>query len=152
MVDALAYGNNMGAFNERGGLMVRLINKTGAASVKGVIVELSSATDFAIMEATAGGPDPIGVVYEDGIADGDSVWVVYSGPAQVLLKDGTAATREYWGALSDDTAGRADFTTAAPSGGTVNELRTHLEREIGHVMESQSAGTDVLCWCFLHFN
>jgi len=152
MADIYVYGNGSGAFNEKGGLMSRYINKTGGASVKGTLVELSSSTDFGVMTATAGGPDPIGAIYESGVADGDYVWVTYSGPAQVLLADTTASTREYWAQLSPDDNGRADCSDAAPAGGTITELRGHLEREIGHCMQSLSSGTDVLCWVHLHFN
>jgi len=152
MVNFFVYGNGVGAFNEKGGTMARYINKTGAPSVKGALVEPSDTTDFGVKLANAGGPDVIGAVYESGVADGDYVWVTYSGPAQVLLKDSTASTREYWSQISSTDNGRADCTDAAPAGGTITELRGHLEREIGHCMESVSSGTDVLCWIHLHFN
>lgn len=133
-------------FTVEGGLAVRLINKTSVASVKGTVVTTAAGTDNAF-DLTAGDDvDPIGVVYETGIADGSECWVVVAGIADVLLKDTTAATRNYWAATSD-TGGRADCTNAASPG----LILTHFQ-EIGHCLESKSSGTDVLAKVLLHFN
>jgi hypothetical protein len=129
-----------------GGFAIRLTNKTGAASVKGTIVEASSGTDNAFDVAAADSLDPIGVVYENGIPDGSECLIVIMGRCQVLLKDSTASTREYWVGTSD-TGGRADATSATPPGAVL----AHFQ-EIGHALESVSAGTDELAWIMLHFN
>jgi hypothetical protein len=134
-----------------GGFAVHLTNKTGSASVKGTLVDASTGTDNAFAVVAADAVDCIGVVYEDGIADGEPCLVVIAGRAQVLLEDSTASTRGYWVKVSDNDAGRADATNAAPPGGTVNALEDHLS-EVGHCLESKSAGTDVLCWILMHFN
>jgi hypothetical protein len=134
-------------FTPEGGLAVRLINKTGAASVKGSLVKAGSAVDNSVVLNDAlGGLNPIGAVYEDGIADGQLVWVVISGVAEVLLEDGTAATRGYW-ASSGATAGRVDCTTADAPGLVLSHFQ-----EVGHCLQSVNSGTDVLARCLLHFN
>lgn len=138
-------------FTAEGGLAVQLINKTGAVSVKGTVVETSPTDDNAVGLEEADGLDPIGVIYEDGVVDGDPVWVVVSGVAEVLLEDGTASTRNYWVRTSTSVAGRADATNAGPPGGTVAALETHA-KEIGHCLESKTSGSDVLAKCVLHFN
>jgi hypothetical protein len=143
--------------NERGGMMVRYTNKTGAASVKGTLVTTGSenfgVVTCAWISGTQGAPTCIGAIYEDGVADGDLVWVVISGPAQVLLQDSTPATVGYFAKTSDDSGsnGRADCQNAAPIGGFLTVDNDHFQ-EIGHVMETKSAGVDVLCWVNLHFN
>ena len=126
-------------------LKVKYINKTGAASVKGTLVEFYSATaiDKAVKLTDVSSDHCIGVIAEDGIADGDEVFVIVAGSALVLLKDTTAATRGYW-AQTSNVAGRADITNAAPV------PATHWQ-EIGHGAESVAAGTDVLAEVNLHF-
>lgn len=128
------------------GIAVKLINKTGAASVKGTIVEASTTTDMAFQVADANSDHPIGVVLDDGVADGGLCYIVVSGVAQVLLKDSTAATRGYWVKVSD-AAGRADATVMDPPGADP----THWD-EIGHCLETKTGGTDVLVYVILHFN
>jgi hypothetical protein len=133
-----------------GGFAVKLINKTGAATVRGVIVEADSTTDDAFDTASADELQNIGVVYEEGVADGSEAWVVIGGRCQVLLKDSTLSTRGNW-VYTSDTAGRADATLAAPPGGGIPELETHMQ-EIGHCIQSVAAGTNQLAFIILHFN
>lgn len=142
-------GNSKISMSDEGGLLVRLTNKTGSASVKGTLVMASAGTDDAFDIMAADGYDCIGAVYEAGVADGQSCWVAFHGRAQVLLKDGTAATRKYWVRGSTDTAGRA-IMSAAPPGGAIAELDNHTQ-EIGHCLENKEAGTDVLAYIILHF-
>ena len=81
------------ATGERGTQM-RLLNKTGAASVKGSLVEADDTVDQAFQLIPADDPDPIGIVYEAGVADGEECWVwVPQSLCQVLLEDGTVM---YW--------------------------------------------------------
>lgn len=134
-------------FTAEGGLAIKLTNKTGVSSVKGSVVSCSTGTDNAFILQT-NEYDSIGVVYENSIADGSECWVVIAGIAQVLLKDTTASTRGYI-ALSADTDGR--FIATSASGSPPVATDTHF-KEIGHVLESQSAGTNVLCKVVLHFN
>jgi hypothetical protein len=128
------------------GWQIKLTNKTGSPSVKGELVEASTGTDMAFQQSGADSLEVIGVVYEAGVADGSECWI-WTGQGsvcQVLIKDGTAATRGYWAATSD-TAGRADITTASAPG----LILTHFQ-EIGHGLESQGSGTDVLARILFH--
>ena len=117
------------------------------ASVKGTIVDASTGTDNAADIADTDSTDPIGVIYNSGVADGSEVWVVVAGIAQVLLEDTTASTRGNWVRTSSTTAGRADATTGSPPGADVKHWQ-----EVGHCTETQGAGTDVLAKMVLHFN
>lgn len=126
-----------------GGIAIRLTNRTGSASVKGLIVELGTA-DNAVIASAANCIDPIGVMYEDGVATGSECWVVVAGRVQVLLKNGESATRGYWLGCSDNS-GRAYCRTNP--GDDVEH-----EREIGHCMESKTSGTNVLVYGILQFN
>jgi hypothetical protein len=134
------------ATGERG-FLVKMINRTGGASVKGTVVAASAATDKEVIKQ-ANEFDAIGVVQEAGVAEGSEMFVWMNGSvAQVLAKDSTAFVRGYV-ALSADTDGRAT-NVAVPSGNPV--VAEHF-KEIGHVMESKDAGTNVLVLCNLHFN
>ena len=127
-----------------GGLALRLTNKTGAASVKGTLVEADAAVDNAFAVADADSVECFGAVYEDGIADGSECLVVIGGRCQVLLKDATASTRRNWVETSD-VAGRADATGASPAAAPA-----HF-KEIGHCIESKGADVDVLAFIMTHF-
>lgn len=136
-----------------GNVAVRLINKTGAASIKGTLVQAavgSTTLDYSFEVTGVDDYQPIGVVIEDGIADGEWCWVAIAGLVDVLLKDATAATMGYW-AHTADAAGRADITLIAPPGGGIPELETHM-REIGHCIETKAAGKSVLAKIIMHFN
>ncbi len=127
-----------------GGLALRLTNKTGVASVKGTIIEAHGATDNAFRVCDASSVEPFGIVYENGKADGAECLVVIGGRTRVLLKDATASTRNFWAGVSD-VAGRADCTGASPPAAPA-----HF-KEIGHCIESQGAGVDVLSYIMVHF-
>lgn len=144
---ALELGNHKVMFTPEGGLAVKLINNTGRNSIKGLLVEASSAINEAVVAAGVSSYDPIGAMYENGIPNGQPVWVVVAGVAQVLLEDGTTATRGYWAATPTVTGGRADITTAAPPGLVLQHFR-----EIGHGLETVASGTDVLAKIMMHFN
>lgn len=137
------FPNTNNGFTSEGGIYQTFINKTGADSVKGTIVIASTSTDNAVAIAPANTEMPIGVIYENDIADGSSVKVVTYGKAQVLLKNDTASENGYWCGVSD-VNGRM-FQIASPN------ATTHY-REIGHSLEEKSAGTDVLSLVQLHFN
>ena len=131
--------------------MIRLTNRTGAPSVRGMIVTASDTSDNAFMINNANIPKPIGVVYTIGVPDGGECYVFTGGVADVLLQDGTSATRGYWAKVSDTVAGRADITNALPPGGTISALEDH-GAEIGHCIQSVTAGTNKLAKCVIHFN
>jgi hypothetical protein len=127
-----------------GGRTVALINKTGAASVKGTLVRASSTANSAFEVAPTSSDEPIGVVLDDGIPDGSYCRVVIAGRAQVLLEDGVAATRGYWIESSATVAGRVTMS--------IEPVPATHWGEVGHCLEEQASGTDVLAWCILHFN
>lgn len=134
-------------FTPEGGFATRLINKTGADSVKGSLVSVSTAVDNAFI-LQSNEYDTMGLVYEDGIADGSDCWVVTSGRAQYLLKDGVAAARGEI-LIAADTDGRADRVVNPGAGLPGTDI--HF-KEVGHCSETVSAGTDVLVWGVVHFN
>lgn len=138
--------NEKAALSPYGAFMVKLTNKTGADTIKGSVVSCSDAVDNAF-KLQANEFDSIGIVYESGVADGLEAWIIVSGIAEVLWKDGETSTREYV-ALAADTDGRA-LNVAVPSANPV--VAEHF-KEIGHVLESKGAGTDVLVKCMIHFN
>ncbi len=133
------------AISPEGGRLVRMINKTGANSIKGTVVQCDTGVDEAFQIAPADAIDANGIVYEDGIPDGSLCWVVEGGIAEYLLKDGTLSTRDNWIGMSD-VAGRADMTNGSPPSQAI-----HFQ-ELGHCCESQGAGSDVLAKGIVHFN
>ena len=127
-----------------GGFYITLTNKTGSISKKGTIVIASTTTDKAVNIAPSNSDNPIGVILENGVADGGEVKVVVSGKAYVLLQDGLSSTRGYWCEVSSTQAGRMS-QLANPN------LITHWA-ELGHSLESKTSGTNVLSLVVLHFN
>lgn len=144
------FGNNKFGISELGGLAIKLSNGTGVASVKGTIIEADTNADDSFDFAGADGNHPIGIVYDDGIADGGKCWIIILGIADVLLKDTTLSTRGNWAQLSD-VAGRADATLANPPAGGVAQLDEHMQ-EVGHCLETIAGGVDVLARILMHFN
>jgi len=130
----------------QGGFAVKLMNQTGATLKHGTAVSASPSHDESIVPQ-ASEYDCVGAVYMD-IPDGGYGWVVTTGIAEFLLKDSTSSTRGYW-AKAADTDGRIVVTTA-PSGIGALTTAEHF-REIGHCLETKSAGTDVLVKVLLHF-
>lgn len=134
-----------------GGLARRYINKTGSISVRGTLLELSGTVPFAVNIVGADEPHPMGVMEEDNIPDGAECWVVYSGPAYILLEDGTSTAPNYWAKVSANVAGRCDASNPLPPGGTVQALEGHM-KEVGHSMETVTSGTNKLALIHTHFN
>ena len=139
-----AGGNPLCELSIEGGLVIYGINKTGAASVRGTIVTPGGGVDLGFIAIPGDAEYPAGVFYESGVPDGGRVRVVVSGAAHVLLKDGEASTAGYWCGVSD-TAGRMFTANSVPGTPTHN-------REIGHCLETKTAGTRVLAKVLLHFN
>lgn len=132
-----------------GGVAVRLTNRTGAASVKGTVVCASSAYDNAVNLIVVDIPDPIGVIYEDGIADGQEVWVVKSGIAEVYFIGSTTRKHFARGFISTDSgyvSGQA-LSEAVPTSPFATDKHFY---EIGHVLESRTGAG--LAKTELHFN
>jgi len=117
-----------------GGIAIKLINRTGHSSVKGEIVESSGTVDFEVTLESAGGVDPVGAIYNAGIAEGSDVWVACAGIVEVLY-DANGAINGGWVETSDLTAGRADGSAASPAAAPA-----HFE-EMGHALEDAAANT-----------
>jgi hypothetical protein len=135
------------ATNERG-FLVKMINRTGGASVKGTLLAASVSTDREVIKQ-ANEYDTIAVVQESGVAEGSEMWCWMPGSVcQMLLKDSvTAAQGEV--ALAADTDGRMDRTTNP--GGGLPGTDTHF-KEVGHVLQDVTGGTDQLCLVAMHCN
>jgi hypothetical protein len=143
-MDKAGAGSRSPILTKEDGIAIWFINDTGADSVKGTILEPSSLIDLAVSLEETGGINPIGVMYSDGIPDGEPVLVVISGLAEVLVDAAAAVTRGYWAGTSDTTAGRAQVRNSPPA--TVAH-----DQEIGHYMESKAGGPDVLAKIIVHF-
>jgi hypothetical protein len=136
-------------FTADGGIAEKYINKTGAASVKGTVVCASSGTNNGVGKIVVDIPDPIGVIYNDGVADGSEVWVVTEGKAKVYFTGST--TRKYLarGFITGDAgyvSGQA-FNEALPSTPFATDKHFY---EIGHVLEARTGAG--LALTKLHFN
>lgn len=138
-----AGGINCG-FTPEGGIYQTFVNNTGT-SVKGTIVIASASVDNAVDIAPGESKVPLGIIYENGIANGALVKVVTSGKAQVLLENTKHSTRGHWCGVSP-TAGRMYQKISAPT--TISEH----SREIGHSLESKNSGTDILSTVQLQFD
>ena len=126
---ALAYDDST---DERG-FQVRMVNRTGHASVKGELVSCSTSADKeAILQANE--YDTVGAVAEAGIAEGSEMWVWVNGSVcQVLYENGSAATRGNI-LIAAPTDGRA--VDIANPGSGLPATNTHF-KECGHVLESK---------------
>jgi hypothetical protein len=129
------------------GFVMKCVNRTGGNSVKGTVLSECPSENNGLC-AQYNEFDALAVCAESGIVNGAEMWV-WKGESfcQVLWKDGETATRASV-AICADTDGRA-LNVAVPSANPV--VAEHF-KEIGHVAESKTAGTDVLVLCHLHFN
>jgi hypothetical protein len=85
------YSDNI-VFTELGGIAVWLENNTPAATEAGRLVKADPANDDAVVFTALNDTECIGVFLEDGIASGESCWVVISGRAVVLFDDNHGPT------------------------------------------------------------
>jgi hypothetical protein len=144
--------NNALFLTPDGGVATKMINKTGATSIKGTIAHHHATIDFAFELCPDDEADQIGIVYgdDDGnqVADGEECWVVGNGRAYVYIEE--AAVLGYFVrsqvAADGGTIGYA-HQEAAPSSPFSSDK--HFQ-EIGHVLEATvGAG---LAMCVLHSN
>jgi len=133
------------------GTQYRLTNKSGSASVKGYVCEPSSTTDKAFTNIGAeGDPDPIGIVYEAGVADGSECWVWICGSMCEVYYTASTTHGQFarTGASSDSvTAIGQAISEAVPSPPFSSDK--HFQ-EIGHVMASRTGAG--LALTIIHFN
>ena len=138
-------GSGVSGFTTDGGMYQTFINNTGLPSIKGTIVIASNAITNGVKIATANSFVSIGVIYDDGILNGQPIKVVICGKAKVLLKNGQSCIQGDWLGVSDN-AGRMYSNGAEPPS------TSDHNREIGHSLESKSSGINVLALVTLHFN
>lgn len=134
-----------------GGIAQRYINKTGT-SVKGMVVSVynSTAINNAVAKSVVDVPDSIGIIYESGIADGEYVWVVTSGKADVLFVGNTTVKNLARTFITADGASYIAGYALAEAFPTSPFASDKHFCEIGHVLESRvGAG---LARVNLHFN
>lgn len=147
--EIVAYLSQGIKLTEEGGLAVKYINKTGAASIKGYCVTTGSSVNNSVVLVPIDVPNCIGVFYESGIADGSEAWVVVSGVADVY----------FWGSTTRGHLARTGLTadTGEISGQALSEAiptspfatDKHF-CEIGHVLETRTGAG--LAKVNLHFN
>ncbi len=133
------------------GIAIQYINKTGAISVKGSLVELHGTTALSIKKTPVNSSNAVGVIYDAGIADGSAVWVVTIGLAQVLLEGGTGSSLGNWVRSSLSETGKVDATNAAAPTGSVANLDIHF-KQCGYAMETKAAGPSQLMLMKIQFN
>jgi hypothetical protein len=141
-------GTQNAIITEEGGYAVRIINKTGATSVKGNVLELDGSTDLGVEKAGINDPDPCGIMYTAGVPDGGWVYMVVSGIAEVLY--GTTVTRGTFSrtpVTADSIAEGLAVNEALPTPPFSTDK--HF-MEIGHPLES--IGAPGLAKTIVHFN
>ena len=117
-----------------GGYAIKLTNKTGSNTIKGQLVIASTAFQEAFATAGASSSVVIGVVLENGIADGSEAWVMQSGIALVLMDAGGINNGDRIGASA--TAGSATELNSPPTS------PDHFT-EIGHAL-TQTGGAGLV--------
>lgn len=126
-----------------------MTNKTGLASVKGEVVTISSTTDNGVEKIVVDAANPVGVVYNSGVADGSEVWVVVSGIADVYYTGNVTRGNICRGFVTGDAGYVTGQAMAEPYPVAPFATDKHFY-EIGHAMESRvGAG---LAKTVLHFN
>jgi hypothetical protein len=148
-IDSATITSNRWKKTREGGDAVLLINRTGASSVKGEVVALSLSYDTACTLITVDRPDPVGVFYESGVANGSEAWIVISGPADVYFIGSTThghLARGFVGADGGYVIGQA-LSEAVPTPPFASDKHWY---EIGHVAQSRTGAG--LARTILHFN
>jgi hypothetical protein len=137
-------------FTTEGGLALRVINDSGV-SVKGHIMCASEGNNFAVTRCVEGDLDPLGIALQDGVAQGQEMYIVISGKADVMF-NANGATRGDLArmSVSADT-GNTDVAVAQSEAAPSNPSATDKHfQEIGHCLETRAGAG--LAKCILHFN
>ena len=135
-----------------GGIAVKMINKTGGASVKGHVVTpySASAIDNAVAKVVVDVPAAIGVFLDSGVADAGTAWVVVAGRAYVYFVGNT--TRGHLARTFLTADGASYVTGQAMSEAVPAPPFADAEHwcEVGHILESRTGAG--LALTNLHFN
>lgn len=149
MIHPKVFGNEKIKITSEGGLAIKLTNKTGAASVKGTLVDPHTTIDFAVVLVPAGLPDIIGVMYESGVPDGAECWVVVSGLADVMFIGDVTPGQFARMSIAADT-GDAPGHAIAENLPTAPFATDKHFMEIGHCLQARTGAG--LARVVLHFN
>lgn len=142
-------GNANTRLTPEGGLAIRMINKTGANSIKGSVLEVSLTTDNGVKLIDIDDIDPIGIIYDNNIPDGELVWVVVSGLAEVLYSTPVALGTISRCPAGGDASGTIGEAINEPLPAPPFATDKHFQ-EIGHPIEA--IGSPGLALTDLHFN
>ena len=123
-----------------GGFAVKMTNKTGAASVKGSIVSLSTGTDNAFALSAIDASGVVGVVYEAGKADAAECFVVVKGIAETLFTNNVTHGMYARAPVAADDGEVAGTAVGAAIPAATFDTDAYLAR-FGFVLESKNAGT-----------
>ena len=138
--------NNVG-FTSEGGIAVQMINKTGSNSIKGYCIDPHSENNsFQLVPVNV--PDCIGIVYDDGIPDGELCWIVFSGVAHVYFQvNSTASYLARTPITADSGVSGQAISELLPTSPFATDKHFC---EIGHIVETRA--DPGLALCVLHFN
>ncbi|NIO75603.1 MAG: hypothetical protein GTN69_06915 [Armatimonadetes bacterium] len=140
-------------FHPQGSFDMLMINDTGAVSVPGTLVSVSTATDFAVRVNPAQRVDVTMVVHSPNVPVGGEIWCTLFGRCQVLLADSTGTTTGNWVRRHATIDGRADGTaTQQPDEGNPEVYPTSTRKHLfglGRALETVTAGTDKLAWIMM---
>jgi len=127
--------------------LARVINKTGAPSIKGYVVKPSAITDNAVEYTAPGNANPIGVIYEDNIPDGEYMYIAVSSIAEVYYRASVTRGNIARVATAGEAGNGAQLVNEILSPPFVDEK--HFQ-ECGHPIESRTGAG--LAKTVLHFN
>jgi hypothetical protein len=137
-------------FTEDGGLAILMRNWTGAASVKGLVVRLSSTGNRKVVPVIVDAPDPIGVFLDDDVENGGEAWVVVAGVAYVYFVGNTTAGNLARTFITADGAAYVTGQALAEAIPTSPFASDKHFCEMGHVVDSRTGAG--LARVILHFN
>lgn len=134
-----------------GGLARLYINQTGETSVAGKWVQAHESISDAVQLCVFNEPDPIGVIFSNGVPVGGYMWVVYTGVAEALFQNAPTAGYLARGLVTGDAT--ASYTAgiflseAIPTSPFADDKHFY---EGGHILKTKTAvGTAKVN---LHFN
>jgi len=132
-----------------GAEVIRMINDTGAPSIKGNVVKISdSNVDRGVSLGESSCQRVIGLFYEDVIPNGGEIWVAINGRCQVLLKDETVGTKG-WLIRISDTMGRVECYAATLPGEGDKKLDNYLTT-LGYCLDNVKGGKNQYCYVMFH--
>lgn len=132
-----------------GGLAFWMINDTGTNSFKGAVIEASSFVANAFDLISVDDPDPMGIVYDDGIADGELCRVIFSGKAEVFFV-GSVSLHQFARVTVAADIGAENGKAIAEAFPVPPFASNKHFQEIGHTLESRTGAG--LALTNLHFN